>query len=154
MNYNIMTQIVKTHVVQLFREQFQAKILVTHIKRYANPRREDLGKRCNCETPRRSYIKRRKRKQQSMESNKFLNDTSVQLSRKKQGNNFHVNGAVKDSGNFHSEYFPFWAGRYFSSGEFQTSQTFLQVNFFVATATLMATKFNIFNFALEFLAIH
>lgn len=95
-----MTQIVKTHVVQLFREQFQAKILVTHIKRYANPRREDLGKRCNCETPRRSYIKRRKRKQQSMESNKFLNDTSVQLSRKKQGNNFHVNGAVKDSGNF------------------------------------------------------
>lgn len=102
MNYNIMTQIVlaKTYVVRLFRKQFQAKILVTRIKRYANPRREDLGKRRNCETPRRSYIKRRKRKQQSMESNKFLNDTSVQLSWKKQRNNFHVNGAVKDSGNF------------------------------------------------------
>lgn len=69
MNYtlNLFSQQIKTSITQTYLDKntssncfennpnSRTKILVTRIKRYANPRGEDLAERCNSETPRRSY---------------------------------------------------------------------------------------------------
>lgn len=65
MNYTL--NLLSTNITQIYLDKntssncfennpnSRTKILVTRIKRYANPRGEDLAERCNSETPRRSY---------------------------------------------------------------------------------------------------